>query len=133
MTAPQKSVLTLKRSARPENEPQLEERLHKVLANAGLGSRRMLEQRIQAGEIELNGTPAALGASVHAGENVTAVAVSELDKPVVEVVQSSPRLWLSWVGGQDDLGRWTRGVIFPQSSDKVLPAGAKRGANSASV
>jgi 23S rRNA pseudouridine2605 synthase len=70
MTAPQKSVLTLKRTPRDETAPALEERLHKVLANAGLGSRRMLEQRIQAGEVELNGTPATIGASVHAGDRV---------------------------------------------------------------
>ncbi|HEV7123652.1 MAG TPA: S4 domain-containing protein, partial [Rhodanobacter sp.] len=56
MTAPQKSVLTLKHESRADaGAPALEERLHKVLANAGLGSRRMLEQRIQSGEIELNG------------------------------------------------------------------------------
>ncbi|RAO76110.1 pseudouridine synthase [Dyella jiangningensis] len=70
MTAPQKSVLTLKRTPRDETTPAIEERLHKVLANAGLGSRRMLEQRIQAGEVELNGTPATIGASVHAGDRV---------------------------------------------------------------
>ncbi len=70
MTAPQKSVLTLKRAQRDEAAPAIEERLHKVLANAGLGSRRMLEQRIQAGEVELNGTPATIGASVHAGDRV---------------------------------------------------------------
>jgi 23S rRNA pseudouridine2605 synthase len=71
MTAPQKSVLSLKRAPRDEaNLPALEERLHKVLANAGLGSRRMLEQRIQNGEVELNGAPAGIGASVHAGDRV---------------------------------------------------------------
>jgi 23S rRNA pseudouridine2605 synthase len=70
MTAPQKSVLTLKRTPRDETTPAIEERLHKVLANAGLGSRRMLEQRIQAGEVELNGSPAGIGASVHAGDRV---------------------------------------------------------------
>lgn len=71
MTAPQKSVLSLKREPRDEaNAPALEERLHKVLANAGLGSRRMLEQRIQNGEVELNGAPAGIGASVHAGDRV---------------------------------------------------------------
>ncbi|WP_424683443.1 pseudouridine synthase [Frateuria sp. YIM B11624] len=72
MTAPQKSVLTLKRETRAEaaDIPALEERLHKVLANAGLGSRRMLEQRIQNGEVELNGAPAGIGASVHAGDRV---------------------------------------------------------------
>ena len=71
MTAPQKSVLTLKRETRNDTDAApLEERLHKVLANAGLGSRRMLEQRIQAGEVELNGTAAGIGASVHAGDRV---------------------------------------------------------------
>lgn len=70
MTAPQKSLLTLKRTPRDETTPAIEERLHKVLANAGLGSRRMLEQRIQAGEVELNGAPATIGASVHAGDRV---------------------------------------------------------------
>ncbi|MBA2078546.1 pseudouridine synthase [Rhodanobacter sp. PCA2] len=69
MTAPQKSILSLKRAALTDAAP-LEERLHKVLANAGLGSRRMLEQRIQAGEIELNGSPASIGTSVHAGDRV---------------------------------------------------------------
>ncbi|MEO5829577.1 MAG: pseudouridine synthase [Rhodanobacter sp.] len=71
MTAPQKSVLSLKRESRVDtNGPALEERLHKVLANAGLGSRRMLEQRIQSGEVELNGAPAEIGMSVKAGDRV---------------------------------------------------------------
>ncbi|MDE3072219.1 MAG: pseudouridine synthase [Pseudomonadota bacterium] len=71
MTAPQKTVLSLKRVSRSEtNAPALEERLHKVLANAGLGSRRMLEQRILSGEVELNGKPAEIGNSVHAGDRV---------------------------------------------------------------
>jgi 23S rRNA pseudouridine2605 synthase len=72
MTAPQKSVLSLKREAPTDaTGALLEERLHKVLANAGLGSRRMLEQRIQSGEVELNGSPATIGMSVHAGDRVT--------------------------------------------------------------
>jgi 23S rRNA pseudouridine2605 synthase len=71
MTAPQKTVLSLKRDTRADaSAPALEERLHKVLANAGLGSRRMLEIRIQSGEIELNGSPAEIGTSVHAGDRV---------------------------------------------------------------
>ena len=71
MNAPQKSVLSLKREPRADSDaPALEERLHKVLANAGLGSRRMLEQRIQSGEVELNGAPASIGMSVKAGDRV---------------------------------------------------------------
>ena len=70
MTAPQRSILSLKRETPASTAPELEERLHKVLANAGLGSRRMLEQRIQAGEVQLNGSPAEIGASVHAGDRI---------------------------------------------------------------
>lgn len=71
MNAPPRSLLTLKRPRAEEAAaPALEERLHKVLANAGLGSRRMLEQRIQSGEVELNGAPAEIGMSVKAGDRV---------------------------------------------------------------
>ncbi|MDE2245559.1 MAG: pseudouridine synthase, partial [Xanthomonadaceae bacterium] len=65
MTAPTRTLLTLKRE-RDAESAALEERLHKVLANAGLGSRRLLEQRIEAGEISVNGSPAGIGTSVHA-------------------------------------------------------------------
>jgi 23S rRNA pseudouridine2605 synthase len=69
MTAPNRTLLTLKRAG-GEPPASVEERLHKVLANAGLGSRRMLEQRIQAGEVQLNGNPADIGATVRAGDRV---------------------------------------------------------------
>jgi len=39
------------------------ERLQKILAAAGLGSRRGCEELIQAGRVEVNGSPAALGSS----------------------------------------------------------------------
>src|SRR3984957_12720776 len=63
-----RTVLTLKR---PQNAgPAIGRRLHKVLANAGLGSRRMLEERIEAGEVKVNGVVAALGSSVRAGDRI---------------------------------------------------------------
>ncbi len=64
-----RGVLSLKRSEAP-NGGALEERLHKVLANAGLGSRRMLEERIAAGEVLVNGVAAQTGSSVRAGDRV---------------------------------------------------------------
>ena len=68
MNAPPRTLLTLKR---PQNDgPALEERLHKVLANAGLGSRRMLEERIEAGDVKVNAAVAQIGSSVHAGDRV---------------------------------------------------------------
>lgn len=69
MTTSSRSILKLKRPD-PADGPIVEERLHKVLANAGLGSRRMLEQRIEAGEIQLNGVVATVGQSVHTGDRV---------------------------------------------------------------
>jgi 23S rRNA pseudouridine2605 synthase len=70
MSSTPRSLLTLKRSPATEHDGSLEERLHKVLANAGLGSRRMLEQRIANGEIRVNGAAAETGLSVRAGDRV---------------------------------------------------------------
>jgi len=46
------------------------ERLQKVLASAGLGSRRALEKQIEAGAIEVNGARAALGQAVVQGDRI---------------------------------------------------------------
>jgi 23S rRNA pseudouridine2605 synthase len=59
--------LSLNREARG---PAVEERLQKVLANAGLGSRRSLDERIAAGEIKVNGAVAAVGQIVKSGDRV---------------------------------------------------------------
>jgi len=45
-----------------DSDPKLRgERLQKVLANAGFGSRREIEKQIAAGEVKVNGAPAKLG------------------------------------------------------------------------
>lgn len=55
----------------PQREEQAgRERLQKVMAAAGLGSRRGLEKHIAAGEIRINGKPASLGDTVSAGDRV---------------------------------------------------------------
>lgn len=68
MNAPTRTVLSLKRPQ--EGDIVLEERLHKVLATAGLGSRRLLETRIEAGEVKVNGSAATLGSSLRPGDRV---------------------------------------------------------------
>lgn len=70
MTTSSRSILKLKRQADAGDAPAVEERLHKVLANAGLGSRRMLEQRIEAGDVQVNAVAATLGQSVRSGDRV---------------------------------------------------------------
>lgn len=46
------------------------ERLHKVLANSGLGSRREMEELIAAGRVTINGEPAQVGQSVSPDDRV---------------------------------------------------------------
>ena len=62
-------VLSLKRESR-EAGPVVEERLQKVMAQAGIGSRRAIEERISAGEIKVNGNVAELGGSIRNGDRV---------------------------------------------------------------
>lgn len=62
--------LTLKRAPEATDAPRLEERLHKVLAQAGLGSRRALEQRIAEGLVTVNGEVAQVGQSVRGGDRI---------------------------------------------------------------
>ena len=71
MTEQKSRKLTLKRGADTTAEaPRLEERLHKVLAQAGLGSRRALEQRIADGLVKVNGETAQVGMSVKSGDKI---------------------------------------------------------------
>jgi len=46
------------------------ERLHKLLANSGIGSRREMEALIAAGRIHVNGEPAQLGQTVSPGDRI---------------------------------------------------------------
>src|SRR5690606_38761813 len=63
--------LTLKRRDDQAAEtPRREERLHKVLPQAGLGSRRALEQRIADGLVKVNGEVAQVGMSVKGGDRI---------------------------------------------------------------
>jgi 23S rRNA pseudouridine2605 synthase len=72
MTEKPRRPLTLKRDsdATTPEAPRLEERLHKVLAQAGLGSRRALEQRIADGLVKVNGEVAQVGMSITGGDKI---------------------------------------------------------------
>ena len=84
MTETPRRRLSLKRDDAPA-ATGLEERLHKVLAQAGLGSRRALEERIANGLVKVNGDVAAVGSSLRSGDRV------ELDgKTFVAGVLSEP-------------------------------------------
>jgi 23S rRNA pseudouridine2605 synthase len=57
-----------KPSQHPEHKP---ERLQKIMATAGLGSRRMLEQQIKQGAVLVNDEPASLGQSANTGDLIS--------------------------------------------------------------
>src|SRR4249919_1314663 len=67
---PGKKTLSLKGKNGDEGATRIEERLHKVLAQAGLGSRRALEERIAQGMIKVNGEVARTGSSIASGDRV---------------------------------------------------------------
>jgi 23S rRNA pseudouridine2605 synthase len=74
--------------------PKLEERLHKVLAQAGLGSRRALEERISHGLVKVNGEVATLGQSVSSGDRIEldgkAFVASTLNEPARVLLYNKP-------------------------------------------
>src|SRR6478735_7298403 len=98
MSDQERRKLSLKRGASTESPaadaPRIEERLHKVLAQAGLGSRRALEQRIADGLVHVNGNVAVVGMSVTGGDKIeidgrTFVA-SALTEPARVLIYNKP-------------------------------------------
>src|SRR6187402_3518140 len=91
MSDQERRKLSLKRGASDTpaaDAPRIEERLHKVLAQAGLGSRRALEQRIADGLVKVNGEVARTGMSITGGDKIeldgkTFVASALVDAPRV--------------------------------------------------
>jgi 23S rRNA pseudouridine2605 synthase len=65
----------------------MSEKLQKVLAANGLGSRRQLEQWIAAGRVSVNGTTAKLGDRVESGARIVVDG-----KPIKTTVDDSPRV-----------------------------------------
>ena len=65
-----KKTLSLKLKGSESASAKVEERLHKVLAQAGLGSRRALEERIAQGLVKVNGVVAQTGQSVKGGDRI---------------------------------------------------------------
>ena len=64
-----RKVLSLKGNE-TEAKTKISERLHKVLAQAGLGSRRLLEERIAQGAVKVNGEAAQTGQSIASGDRI---------------------------------------------------------------
>lgn len=68
------------------NDHPLGERLQKVLAQAGLGSRRTMEEWITAGRVTINGELAMLGMRVHVNDTV------RVDKRIIKLQEQGSGL-----------------------------------------
>ncbi|MFS8137827.1 MAG: S4 domain-containing protein, partial [Thermomonas sp.] len=89
-----KKTLSLKLKGSEDNTPRIEERLHKVLAQAGLGSRRALEERIAQGLVKVNGEVAQTGLSVGSGDRIEldgkVFVASALTEPASVLIYNKP-------------------------------------------
>lgn len=76
------------------DERSLGEKLQKVLAQAGVGSRRMMEEWISAGRVSVNGAPATLGMRVVEGDLIKAerrtIRVGERDQAARVLLYHKP-------------------------------------------
>ncbi|MCK6630464.1 MAG: rRNA pseudouridine synthase [Anaerolineae bacterium] len=106
------------------NNPQVEERLQKVLAHAGVASRRASEELIQQGRVTVNGqTVTVLGFKVDPRRDVIAVDGQRLPRPSekpVYLILNKPRDVLT--AASDDRGRRTV-VDLVEVEERVYPVG----------
>ncbi len=94
MSDKNKKTLSLKLKGSESATAKVEERLHKVLAQAGLGSRRALEERIAQGLVKVNGVVAQTGQSVKGGDRIEldgkVFVASALTEPASVLVYNKP-------------------------------------------
>src|SRR5690606_14056599 len=58
------------KAGKPDNDNSTDEKLQKVLARAGLGSRREMERVIESGAVQVNSRPARLGDRVSVTDKI---------------------------------------------------------------
>ncbi len=68
--APRAAPADASKRARHKEEPGKPERLHKLLAQSGIGSRREMEELIAAGRVTVNGETAQIGQSAIPGDRI---------------------------------------------------------------
>ena len=95
-----RDLLERGRKAAKQAELAQSEKLHKVLADAGIGSRRDMEELIIAGRVSVNGEPAHIGQRVLATDQVRVNGKPLPRKPAGR----PPR----WPGGSAPRTRWPR-------------------------
>jgi len=68
--APRRAPIDASKRGRHKEQPGKPERLHKLLAQSGVGSRREMEELIAAGRVNINGETATVGQSASPGDRI---------------------------------------------------------------
>ncbi|MEZ4664277.1 MAG: pseudouridine synthase [Caldilineaceae bacterium] len=103
-----------------------EERLQKVMAAAGIGSRRTCEKIIAAGRVKIDGrTVTEMGIKVDPERAQITVNGRPLKAPTPKtyIKMYKPRHILGDVGGNDEFGRATVLSLLPRQSGRLFPVG----------
>ncbi|MEZ4708627.1 MAG: pseudouridine synthase [Caldilineaceae bacterium] len=103
-----------------------EERLQKVMAAAGIGSRRTCEKIIAAGRVKIDGrTVTEMGVKVDPEQAQITVNGRPLKAPArnTYIKMYKPRHILGDVGGNDEYGRATVLSLLPPNSGRLFPVG----------
>ena len=99
------------------------ERLQKIIARAGLASRRQAEQLVIDGRVRVNGTVAQLGSSADSAVDRIEVDGRALPSPsrAVHLAVHKPRGFLS--SAHDERGRRSVVALVDAGNDRLWPAG----------
>jgi len=101
---------------------QPQERLQKVLAHAGLGSRRAAEALVREGRVQVNGTPASLGQKVGPTDEVRVDGRPVRTRPEQLVYYALNKPYGVVTSAKDDEGRTTV-VDLVGVPERVYPVG----------
>lgn len=99
------------------------ERLQKIIARAGIASRRQAEQLVADGRVSVNGRRAGLGDSADAGRDRIEIDGRPLDRPApaIHLAVHKPRGFLS--SARDERGRRSVLALVDTGGERLWPAG----------
>lgn len=100
-------------------------RIQKVIADAGVCSRRKAEALIEEGRVKINGHPAHLGQSIDPSKDLITINGERLfiarKKEHVYLIMNKPRGYLTSMS--DDRGRRCVTELLPETDQRVYPIG----------
>ena len=101
----------------------MRERLQKLIARAGICSRRTAETLLTAGRVTVNGVAAQLGDKADAGTDVIAIDGTTIAfaEPSVYLMLNKPRGYVTTLS--DELGRATAAELVADCGTRVFPVG----------